>query len=157
MSPLAWKTIWMLRRMRRKAAAYPEDFSLDPLRRVWTVRQFDEMYTAPHHGFRDASDYYHRASAIRVIEHIRVPTLILTAENDPFVPLAPFLTDTIRAHPFVQLVVTPDGGHCAFVEHATADYDGYWAEREIVRFANAHEAKDVNVRLYPYIESGRAG
>ena len=72
-------------------------------------------------------------------------------------PVGPFLTDTIQSHPFVQLVITPDGGHCAFVEAATADYDGYWAEREIVRFANAHESKDVNVRLYPYIESGRAG
>jgi uncharacterized protein len=144
-------------RMRRKAAAYPDDFPLDPLRRVWTVRQFDELYTAPHHGFRDASDYYHRASAMRVIEQIRVPTLILTAENDPFVPVGPFLSDSIRSHPFVRLVVTPDGGHCAFVEPATAGYDGYWAEREIVRFANAHESKDVNVRLYPYIESGRAG
>ena len=52
--------------MRRKAAAFPGSFSLDPLKRIWTVRQFDEAYTAPHHGFRDASDYYHRASAMRV-------------------------------------------------------------------------------------------
>ena len=54
--------------------------------RIWTVRQFDEAYTAPHHGFRDATDYYHRASAMRVIDRIRVPALILTAEDDPFVP-----------------------------------------------------------------------
>ena len=50
-------------RMRRKAAIFPDVFSLERLGRVWTVRQFDEAYTAPHHGFRDASDYYHRASA----------------------------------------------------------------------------------------------
>ena len=52
--------------------------------------RFDEAYTAPHHGFRDAADYYHAASAMRVIDRIRVPTLILTAEDDPFVPPAPF-------------------------------------------------------------------
>ena len=68
-------------------------------RRVWTVRQFDELYTAPHHGFRDAADYYHRASAVRVIDRIRVPTLILTAANDPFVPIGPFQTDEVASHP----------------------------------------------------------
>jgi predicted alpha/beta-fold hydrolase len=52
----------------------------------------------------------------------------------------------------VTVVVTDEGGHCAFVERATPDYDGYWAEREIVRFANAAEASDVRVRLYPYME-----
>src|SRR5215204_2764832 len=50
-------------RMRRKAAAVPGVFSLEPLDQVRTVRAFDEVYTAPHHGFRDAADYYYRASA----------------------------------------------------------------------------------------------
>jgi predicted alpha/beta-fold hydrolase len=77
-------------RMRRKALAYPGHYDLAPLRRVWTVRQFDDAYTAPHHGFRDAADYYHRASAMRVLDRIRVPSLILTAANDPFVPVEPF-------------------------------------------------------------------
>jgi uncharacterized protein len=125
-------------RMRRKAAAYPDSFPLDPLPRIWTVRQFDEAYTAPHHGFADASDYYHRASALRVVENIRVPALILTAEDDPFVPTRPFYDETVRRNPAITVVVTPHGGHCAFVEHARNGYDGYWAEREIVRFVTAH-------------------
>lgn len=127
----------LTKRMRRKAAAFPNDYSLEPLGRVWTVRQFDEVYTAPHHGFRDAADYYYRASAMRVIDRIRVPTLILTAENDPFVPTAPFRTPEVSQHPSVAVVITPDGGHCAFVEAASPGYDGYWAEREIVRFIDA--------------------
>jgi predicted alpha/beta-fold hydrolase len=135
-------------RMRRKAAAHPDAFALDALRRVWTVRQFDEAYTAPHHGFRDATDYYDRASAIRVVDRIRVPTLILTARNDPFVPAEPFHRDVVTANSNITLVMTADGGHCAFVEAGDPHYDGYWAEREIVRFANAHEAS-VSVRLYP--------
>jgi predicted alpha/beta-fold hydrolase len=52
-------------RMRRKAVVSPGLFPLEPLKRIWTVRQFDEAYTAPHHGFRDAADYYYRASALR--------------------------------------------------------------------------------------------
>ena len=125
-------------RMRRKAAIFPDVFSLERLGRVWTVRQFDEAYTAPHHGFRDASDYYHRASAMRVIDRIRVPALILTAEDDPFVPVDPFRESSVLSNPNVKVVVTPHGGHCAFIERGNGEYDGYWAEREIVRFVTSH-------------------
>jgi hypothetical protein len=123
-------------RMRRKAAAWPGVFTLDALDRVWTVRRFDEEYTAPHHGFRDAADYYHRASALRVVERIRVPALVITAEDDPFVPTAPFRDPAVAGNPSITLAMTPHGGHCAFVERPGAD-DGYWAEREVVRFASA--------------------
>jgi uncharacterized protein len=125
-------------RMRRKASLFPDDYSLDRLGRVWTVRQFDEAYTAPHHGFRDAADYYHRASAMRVIEGIKVPALILTAEDDPFVPVGPFRDPSVVNNPYVTTVVTRHGGHCAFVERGNGDYDGYWAEREVVRFASGN-------------------
>jgi predicted alpha/beta-fold hydrolase len=61
--PYEWNFVRNLKaRMRRKSAAFPGAFSLDPLRRIWTVRQFDDAYTAPHHGFADAADYYYRAS-----------------------------------------------------------------------------------------------
>ena len=143
-------------RMRRKAAAHPGLFSLEPLRRVWTVRQFDEAYTAPHHGFRDAADYYYRASSLRVVDRVRIPTLIITAENDPFVPSHPFRDPAVTGNRWVTLVVTAEGGHCAFLEQRDAHYDGYWAEREIVRFATAHEASGVQVKLYPYIEPVRS-
>ena len=77
-------------RMRRKAAWYPGRFDVDRLPQVWSVRTFDEVYTAPHFGFASAADYYHRASALRVMDRIRVPALIVTAEDDPFVPPGPF-------------------------------------------------------------------
>jgi uncharacterized protein len=125
-------------RMRRKAAAFPDAFSLDRLRTVWTVRQFDELYTAPHHGFADASDYYHRASALRVIDRITVPALILTAADDPFVPPGAFRDPAVTGNPALTVVVTPHGGHCAFLERPDGRYDGYWAEQEIVRFCSAH-------------------
>jgi predicted alpha/beta-fold hydrolase len=121
-------------RMRRKAAAFPGAFPLDPLTRIRTVRQFDEAYTAPHHGFRDAADYYHRASAVRVIDRIRVPALIIAAEDDPFVPASTFRDPAMTSNPNITMVLTPHGGHCAYVEQGDDCYDGYWAEREVVRF-----------------------
>jgi predicted alpha/beta-fold hydrolase len=134
-----WNFVRQLKaRMRRKATAFPGDFSLESLSRVWTVRRFDELYTAPHHGFLDAADYYHRASALRVVDRIRVPALILASEDDPFVPSAPFRCPAIAENTNITAVVTPHGGHCAYLARATHDYDGYWAEREIVRFAQLH-------------------
>ena len=133
--PYEWNFVRNLKgRMRRKAAAFPGSFSLDPLKRIWTVRQFDEAYTAPHHGFRDASDYYYRASAMRVIDRIRVPALIISAEDDPFVPASTFRDPAVTSNPNITVVLTPHGGHCAYVERGDGSYDGYWAEREIVRF-----------------------
>jgi predicted alpha/beta-fold hydrolase len=135
-----WNFVRRLKaRMRRKAEVVPGVFSLEPLGRIWTVRQFDEAYTAPHHGFRDAADYYHRASALRVVDRVRVPTLIITAEDDPFVPVEPFADPAVTGNPRVKTVVTRHGGHCAFVEHASGQYDGYWAEQEVVRFVTAHQ------------------
>ena len=130
-------------RMRRKAALFPGDFSLEPLSRIWTVRQFDEAYTAPHHGFRDAADYYQRASAVRVVDRIRVPTLIVTAEDDPFVPAHSFRSSAVAGNPCVTTVLTAHGGHCAFVENRQDGYDGYWAEREVVRFVTGRVAAEL--------------
>jgi len=124
-------------RMRRKGILYPERFPLERLADVRTVRQFDELFTAPHFGFDGADDYYHRASAMRVIDRVRVPTLIITAEDDPFVPVGLFRDPRIASNPLVRLIITPHGGHCGFVSDATATDDGYWAERQIVDFAES--------------------
>ena len=125
-------------RMRRKAHLFPDRFQTEPLARIRSVREFDEVYTAPHFGFRDASDYYHRASALRVAEAIRVPTLILAAEDDPFVPPDPFRTPPVAGNPAITVVLSRHGGHCAFVGAPENGEDGYWAERTLVRFAARH-------------------
>jgi predicted alpha/beta-fold hydrolase len=129
-------------RMRRKARAFPGRWPLEALGRIRTIREFDEEYTAPHHGFLSAADYYRRASAMRVIERVTVPTLIITARNDPFVPASPFLDPAVVRNPHVIVKLTDYGGHCGFVECSTADYDGYWAEREIVRFISSQLTAD---------------
>jgi uncharacterized protein len=131
-------------RMRRKAAAIPGAYSLDALRDIWSVRRFDDIYTAPHHGFRDSADYYYQASALRVVDRIRIPTLVLAAGDDPFVPIAPFLSTALTGNPNITVVITPHGGHCAYMERAVDGYDGYWAEREIVRFASACAMESVD-------------
>jgi predicted alpha/beta-fold hydrolase len=131
-----WNFVRMLKaRMRRKAALYPHRFPLDRLEEVRTVRAFDEYFTAPHFSFQGASDYYFRASAMRVIDRIRLPALIITAEDDPFVPSQPFHDPRVRTNPHLNVIVTKHGGHCGFAAEANGDDDGYWAETRIVDFA----------------------
>ena len=140
-------------RMRRKARAFPGAFDLHGLWKVWSIRAFDDRYTAPHHGFKGAADYYQRASAMRVIAQVARPALILTAADDPFVPPQIFDAPAVRNNPHITTVITICGGHCAFVESpnglsaeasakvaasAAADYDGYFAERTVVDFLASH-------------------
>ena len=89
--------------MRRKERFRPGRFDLAKLDAVKTVREFDEAYTAPYFGFRNAEDYYHRASAMRVIDRIRVPALVITAEDDPFVPSQPFHDPKVTGNPHIDL------------------------------------------------------
>ncbi|MEO8077794.1 MAG: alpha/beta fold hydrolase [Acidobacteriota bacterium] len=125
-------------RMVRKGVSHPGRFALERLPDVRSVRQFDELFTAPHFGFRGADDYYHRASAMRVIDRIRVPALVITAQDDPFVPVASFRDPRVTGNPNITLIVTRHGGHCGFVSNPGGASDGYWAEEQIVAFAERH-------------------
>jgi hypothetical protein len=126
------------RRIRRKARLFPGRYDVRDLWRLWSVRAFDDRYTAPHHGFADAADYYYRAASMRVVDRIRVPALVMTAEDDPFIALPPFRDPKVTGNPAITLAITRHGGHCGFIEAARDGYDGYWAEREVVDFASRH-------------------
>jgi predicted alpha/beta-fold hydrolase len=126
------------RRMRRKARFHPGRFDLTNLNTVTTVREFDATYTAPYFGFRSAEDYYHRASSMRVIDRVRVPALVIIAEDDPFVPSQPFTDPKVTGNPHIDLRVSAHGGHCGFVGARSSEDDGYWAETQIVEFVSRH-------------------
>jgi predicted alpha/beta-fold hydrolase len=125
-------------RMRRKDQCFPGGFDLSRLSSIHSVRSFDAAYTAPYFGFASAEDYYHRASALRVADRIRVPALVITAKDDPFVPVEPFADPALTSNPHVTLIITEHGGHCGFLGPAGPGHDGYWAESAIVGFAARH-------------------
>jgi hypothetical protein len=120
-------------RMRRKAEAWPGAFDLSHLDRIKSIRQFDDVYTAPHHGFGNAANYYQQASAIRTIEAVRIPSLILAAGDDPCVPPDQFRDPRVANNPFIRVEVPAHGGHCGFVGPAGTS-DAFWAEREALHF-----------------------
>lgn len=133
-----WRFMRSLRRrVRSKGQLHPTLYDTRRLNRVRTIRQFDERFTAPHGGYRDASDYYERASSFRVIQRIEIPTLILHADDDPLIPSAPFRDSSIAGNPNVLLVLTGSGGHVGFLGDAREDEDRRWAENRVVEFCRA--------------------
>jgi predicted alpha/beta-fold hydrolase len=97
-----------------KIAAHGLEIDIDAVRGCSTFRQIDDLYTAPIHGFKDADDYWTRASSKPWLKHIRAPTLLLNARNDPFLPASalPAPRDVSDA---VKLEFPNAGGHVGFV------------------------------------------
>lgn len=110
-------TRMFLRTMKPKAlnklAQHPGLFDAQVLRATRDLYDFDNVFTAPLHGFRNADDYYARASARPHLHRIRVPALVLHAANDPFVP-AHSLPRAGEVGPYVTLWQPPQGGHVGF-------------------------------------------
>ncbi len=133
-----WNFLRGLRgRMRRKVALFPDRYDLTPLAGVRSVRGFDDVYTAPHNGFAGAADYYHRASARRVLPRLAVPGLLVTADDDPFVPSEAARDPALAAVARLTRLITAHGGHCGFIGRPNGD-DGYWAESRVMAFVADH-------------------
>ncbi len=110
-------TPMFLRTMKPKALAkwaqHPGLFDRERLLAARTLFEFDDVFTAPVHGFRGALDYWTRASARPHLAAIRIPALVLNALNDPFVPAA-CLPRPHEVGPHVTLWHPPHGGHVGF-------------------------------------------
>ncbi|HKS80667.1 MAG TPA: alpha/beta fold hydrolase [Candidatus Acidoferrales bacterium] len=128
-------------RLKQKARLFPQIYGvnghLKSLSRVHTVREFDDVITAPFSGFRDASDYYARSSANQLLGKIARPALILTAQDDPVVPFSTFAAREIRENPIITLIAPRYGGHCGFISREDGD-ERFWSEARVVEFCRLH-------------------
>jgi predicted alpha/beta-fold hydrolase len=115
-----------------KLQQFPDLFDRSSMLAARDLYEFDNIVTAPLHGYRDTDDYWHRASAKHVLADITLPTLVLNAQNDPFMP-AQYLPQ--QASPRVTLEYPQHGGHVGF---ATAPWPGQldWLPQRIMRFLN---------------------
>ncbi|MGH9967037.1 MAG: YheT family hydrolase [Pyrinomonadaceae bacterium] len=129
-----------LRRLKKridlKGKLYPELYDTSEVHLVRSVREFDERFTAVAHGFLNAADYYYKASAIRVVDRIRLPTLIIHAQDDPLIPFAPLSDPLVTENPYILLLAPERGGHVAFIsaKPGVPDTDRFWAENRVVEF-----------------------
>lgn len=130
----------LMDRYRRKAELFPERYSRNGFGPIRTVREFDDAITAPAFGFKDAEEYYESAGAKKVIDKVKVPLLVITAKDDPFVPYESFLQAQIRENPYVKFLAPEHGGHCGFVSRWQGQ-ERFWAEERIVEFVEERSKK----------------
>jgi uncharacterized protein len=125
-----------LRTLRKKALGKLREhpacgLSAQAVRRARTFHAFDDAFTAPSNGYRDADDYYVRASSGPLLDRIHRPVLCISAEDDPMVPVR-----TLPAsipNPLVQLLRTRRGGHVGFLAGSVIR-PRFWAEAQAVEF-----------------------
>lgn len=116
---------------REKLARYPGLFDRERMESARTLHDFDDVVTAPLHGFRDTEDYWTRASSKPLLPRIVVPTLLLNARNDPFLP-AEALPVRREVSPTVTLDFPDEGGHVGFLAAGPGGND--WMPRRVLRF-----------------------
>jgi predicted alpha/beta-fold hydrolase len=119
-------------KIRAKMERFPGEIDDRGYSEIRDFETFDDRYTAPLHGFRDAADYYARASGGRFLSGIGIPALLLSAWDDPFLPPSCYPESAARDHPFLYLETPARGGHVGFVRR---NGDGeYWHEQRIAGF-----------------------
>jgi len=144
---LAKRSNWIymerfLRKMRAKLRAkdriFPNTIELDGLERIRDFQVFDDRYTAPIHGFKDAEDYWRKCSCRQFLPNLRLPTLLLNSLNDPFLGPDCYPYDEAEANPFLYFEAPNSGGHVGF-----AKFDGsgeYWSERRVANFLSVDDS-----------------
>lgn len=117
-------------KIREKHGRFPGLIDIAGIGQVRNFQQFDDRYTAPLHGFRDASDYWARSSSRQFLPHIPIPSLLVNAANDPFLGPGCFPRDEAVASELFHLEIPEDGGHCGF---SSGDRES-WTEQRAAEF-----------------------
>lgn len=127
--------ISLRQKMQEKHKRFPEEIDLIPLKTIKNLREFDDLYTAPIHGYKDALDYYTKCSSKQFLSKIRIPTLLVNAIDDPFLSpdCMPFTESASSS--FFHFIATKHGGHVGFVSFSKV----YWSERIALAFLKAQD------------------
>ncbi len=115
----------------RKQTIFSKTF-IDAFDDINTLSAYDNRYTAPMHGFKDADEYYAHNSSKAYLHDIRLPTLLVNAADDPFLPEACYPIEEAHAHRYLHLEIPRYGGHVGFVEFNEAGE--YWSEQRAAAF-----------------------
>jgi uncharacterized protein len=129
-----------------KQRRFPDLAPADRITALKTLEDFDNLITGPLHGFRDAQDYYERASSLPILDHIRLQTLLLSAADDPMLP--PEVLEEVRQiadrNPCLHLEFVDKGGHAGFIAGSVPWRPFYYAEYRVGEFFAARFADAVS-------------
>ena len=117
-----------------KGRQHPGQYDLDAVSRCRTFRDFDDLVTAPVHGFAGADEYYRSQSSGPLVPSIRTPTMIITSVDDPLCSAGSIPYEAIEQSPFLTSQICQRGGHVAFLEGGTPWRPRRWAEAKAIEF-----------------------
>lgn len=121
-----------------KLERFPGLYAPERVRAARTLREFDDVVTAPLHGFRNTDDYWTRASSKPLLKHVAAPTLMINAQNDPFLPCGA-LPAASEVAPAITLDLPEHGGHVGFVSGPFPGDLG-WLPQRVLEFFDAQDA-----------------
>ncbi len=124
---------YLSRKMRLKAKQFPGLIPVERLNQVKHWREFDEWFSAPLNGYRDAAHFYRESSAANFMAGTRVPVLLVQAANDPILPPACYPVELCARHRLIHLEITRYGGHVGFLQQGSRDA---WSEWRALQFAS---------------------
>ena len=107
--------ISLTNKIRRRARQAPDLYSTADIKKIRTIADFDDLYTARNFGFGTAANYYRTQSSNQFLEHIRVPTLAIIAKDDPLVPFDVYHHPAFTENPYLKLLAVDHGGHLGFI------------------------------------------
>ncbi|EGV44847.1 alpha/beta fold hydrolase [Bizionia argentinensis JUB59] len=113
----------LVNKLRAKSLSYPDKISLEDLKGIRTLYDFDNFYTAKAHGFKDASDYYEQSSSLQFLPNIKIPTLIINALNDSFLSSECYPIKAAKNNPNLFLEMPKYGGHVGFIQKGAFYYN----------------------------------
>lgn len=116
-------------------AVFRKELDIKGIDAIASLIEFDDHFTAPIHGFKNAVDYYTQSSSLQFLTRITIPTLIINAQNDPFLSKECYPTATLHDHPFVRFESPAYGGHVGFAQFNKNGL--YWSEERAMEFINA--------------------
>jgi uncharacterized protein len=126
----------LTKKIKIKAELFPGQLDVSKFAQVRRWRDFDEWFSAPICGYRDADEFYQNSSAKFFIPGIRVPTLLVNALNDPILTPECMPLDIARSHAFFYLETPREGGHCGFM--GKDDPEVAWSEKRALEFVSQH-------------------
>jgi uncharacterized protein len=121
------------RKIIEKAKQHPTELNVDDYKNIKTLLDYDNRITAPLHGYKDAEDYYQRASSKPYLQNISIPTLLVNAHDDSFLAPPCFPYEIADGHSYFHFIGTKHGGHVGF---ASRKHDDYWSDKIVVDWLN---------------------
>lgn len=137
---------WRFVRRMRERLCNTGRYRMSDFKGMHTVRDIDERITAPSFGFRNAEHYYETQSAMQFLDAIRVPTLMIQAKDDTFIPSSMYEAEELTRNPHIQLVMTEYGGHLGFVARHPPRF---WVDAAIIEWIEKHGTKPLKSSSTP--------